>query len=163
MKKTDIRSILKEVVSESTYAEKLEDLILNRIVPMLEKGAGRDLIKPGFKDMIVKDINDKLNAFTEMDESALSPGYVTNVYSGREILEATIYKDGGVSITVRSPDGRIMKSTAALSLAELSNEDFQKYLVDLVVGLGFQIDANLQTEILSFVEKVKSKLNAYTT
>ena len=159
MKKTDIRSILKEVVTSTPIEEaadfnsgvrikELETFLSKWLVPVLEKGVGRELIKAGFKDMLVKEINDRLNA--SVDESALSPGYVTNVYSDdkNQTLEATIYKGGGVSITVRDSDGNMKKSTAAMPLETLEDS-----IGDL--GTGFNT-----VEISNFVNKVKSEINA---
>jgi len=172
MKKTDIRSILKEVVTSTSIEEaadfntgvrikELESVLSTWLVPVVEKGVGRDLIKAGFADMLVKEINDRLNT-QEVDESALSPGYVTNLYSDNETLEATIYKDGGVSINVRN-GGRSLIHTAAISVTDLSNEEFENYLVDLLAGQGFQLGDRLQMEISNFVEKVKSKVDGKTT
>ena len=172
MKKTNIRSILKEVVTSTSIEEaadfntgvrikELESFLSKWLIPVLEKGVARDLIKAGFTDMLVKEINDRLTS-QEVDESALSPGYVTNVYSDNETLEATIYKDGGVSINVRS-GGRSLIHTAAISVTDLSNEEFENYLVDLLAGQGFQLGDRLQMEISNFVEKVKSKVDGKAT
>lgn len=153
MKKTDIRSILKEVVTSTPIEEaadfnsgvrikELETFLSKWLIPVLEKGVGRDLIKAGFTDMLVKEINDRLA--TSVDESALSPGYLTNVYSDDETLEATVYKDGRVSITVRDSDGNMKKSTAAMPLETL--EDF-------IEKLGTGLDS---LQISNFVEKIMS-------
>lgn len=153
MKKTDIRSILKEVVTSTPIEEatdfnsgvrikELETFLSKWLIPVLEKGVERDLIKSGFKDMLVKEINDRLA--TSVDESALSPGYLTNVYSDDETLEATVYKDGRASITVRDSDGNMKKSTAAMPLETL--EDF-------IEKLGTGLDS---LQISNFVEKIMS-------
>lgn len=173
MKKTNIRSILKEVVTSTPIEEaadfntgvrikELESFLSKWLIPVLEKGVGRDLIKAGFTDMLVKEINDRLNSPQEVGESALSPGYVTNVYSDHETLEATIYKDGGVSINVRS-GGRSLIHTAAISVTDLSNEEFENYLVDLLAGQGFQLDDDLQIEISNFVKEVKLRVDGKAT
>ena len=153
MKKTDIRSILKEVVTSTPIEEaadfnsgvrikELETFLSKWLIPVLEKGVERDLIKAGFTDMLVREINDRLTA--SVDESALSPGYLTNVYSDDETLEATVYKDGRVSITVRDSDGNMKKSTAAMPLETL--EDF-------IEKLGTGLDS---LQISNFVEKIIS-------
>jgi len=152
MKKTNIRSILKEVVTSTPIEEvtdfntgvrikELESFLSKWLVPVLEKGVGRDLIKVGFKDMLVKEINGRLNS-QEVDESALSPGYLTNIYSDDQRLEATVYKDGVVSITVRDDKGNMKKSTAAVPLAQLQ---------DSIEKLGTGLDT---VKVNNFVEKV---------
>jgi hypothetical protein len=50
-------------------ANELGDFLTKWLIPVLEKGVGRDLIKLGFKDMIVKEINDKVSNSQEISET----------------------------------------------------------------------------------------------
>ena len=87
-------------------------------------------------------------------ESALSPGYLTNIYSDspiKEIIEATVYQDGRVDITLRSGE-KAVKRAAAIPLKELTED----YLRGLITDAGFRYSENFEKGVADFIAKVFS-------
>lgn len=167
MKKTDITSILKEILNENQdnlnveYLATLKGFLESRLIPAINRGIDIDGISQEFADKLISDIRkvlDEVNSGksairgeAEVKESALSPGYLTNAYSPREVLEATVYTDGDVSITLRSGD-KVVKTTAAIPLFNLTEE----YLKNLLIESGFKFGESLQKEILGLLSKLDS-------
>jgi len=166
MKKTNITSILKEILTENEdnlnieYLATLKGFLESRLIPTINKGIDIDGISQEFADRLISDIRKVLDEVSsgksairgdyEVKESALSPGYLTNVYSPRGVLEATVYTDGGVSITLRNGERKI-KMTAAIPLSELT-EDYLKKLIES----GFKFSESLQKEIIGLLSKLDS-------
>lgn len=160
MKKSNITSILREILTEDIDTRKSEHLgiligSLYHIQTLLKMERPHEEVLSYVNRALdqVKSSDILRRETPEMEESALSPGYLTNVYSDNERLEATVYKDGRASITVRGSNGGIAKSTAAVPLTALEDS-----IKNLELGLD-------DTEIKSFVNKVMSneKVKANTS
>ena len=167
MKKTDITSILKEILNENQdnlnveYLATLKGFLESRLIPTINRGIDIDGISQEFADRLISDIRKVLDEVSsgksairgdyEVKESALSPGYLTNVYSPRQVLEATVYTSGEVSITLRSGERKV-KSTASMPLTELTED----YLKNLLIESGFKFSESLQKEIIGLLSKLDS-------
>lgn len=160
MKKSNITNILREILTEDINKGKSEHLgiligSLYHIQTLLKVGRPyQEILSYVSKALDQVRSSDVLRKGTpEIEESALSPGYLTNVYSDNERLEATVYKDGRASITVRGSNGGIVKSTAAVPLTALEDS-----IKNLELGLD-------DIEIKSFVNKVMNneKVKANTS
>jgi len=167
MKKTDITSILKEILTENQdnlnveYLATLKGFLESRLIPTINRGIATDGISQEFADKLISDIRKELDEVnsgksairgeSEVEESAVSPSYITNVYSPREVLEATIYNNGEVSITLRSGE-RVIKTTASIPLFNLTEE----YLKNLLIESGFKFSESLQKEITGLLSKLDS-------
>lgn len=167
MKRTYITSILKEILTENQetlnieYIATLKGFLEHRLIPTIDKGIDTDSISQEFADRLISDIRKVLEEVksgksfskgaSEVKESALSSEYVTNVYSPREVLEATIYSNGNVSITLRS-GSRVIKTTASIPLFNLTEE----YLKNVLIESGFKFSESLQKEITDLLSKLDS-------
>lgn len=160
MKRSNITSILREILTEDIDTKRSEHLgiligSLYHIQTLLKMERPHEEVLSYVNRALdqVKSSDILRKGTPEMEESALSPGYLTNVYSDNERLEATVYKDGRASITVRGSNGGIVKSTAAVPLTALEDS-----IKNLELGLD-------DTEIESFVNKVMSneKVKANTS
>lgn len=149
MKKTDITSLIKEIVTQDMDKLRADHLgtlrgTLMNIQGLIARGGSPETTLASI-DKAVKDALDKVklsDSLTKANESALSPGYLTNIYSDDERLEATVYKDGRANITVRDSKGNMEKSTAAMPLETLEDS-----IAKLESGMS-------SLEISNFVEKV---------
>lgn len=137
MKRSQLREIILEVMKgDAANGHRILDTANKKNVAAILKGG---LPKYG-----------KDKTATKMKESALSPGYSTNVYSKNEMIEATIYQDGKVSLTLRLPNFK--ESMGSIQLSQLTD----KYLLDYMVETGIPLE-RAKSEIQGFVEKVQSK------
>lgn len=167
MKKSNITSILKQIISEDADKARAEHLgtlrgyLEGNLIPKINMAVKRDGISQAFASELVSDIQKRLDMIQSSDslskvgpgmkESSLSPAYLTNIYSSSEALEATIYTTGDVSITLRS-GGKKLKMTASIPLSELNAE----YLKGIIEETGFEFDESFQKEVDDFLVKIKS-------
>jgi hypothetical protein len=151
MKKTNITNLIKEIISQDMDKLRADHLgtlrgTLMNIQGLIAREGSPETTLASI-DKAVKDALDKVKSsdpVTKVSESALSPGYLTNIYSDNERLEATIYKDGRASITMRDPKGNMMISTAAVPLQTLEDS-----IAKLETGMN-------SVQISNFIEKVMS-------
>lgn len=167
MKKSNITSILKQIVAEDADRARAEHLgtlrgyLEGNLIPKINMAVKRDEISQAFASQLVSDIQKRLDMVQSTDslakagpgieESSLSPEYLTNIYSNNEILEATVYTTGRIAITVRS-NGRPALMAKSIPLSELSAE----YLENIIKEAGFKFSENLQKEANDFLEKIEN-------
>ena len=84
-------------IKEDAVNPTLEDFLTKWLIPILERGVGRDLIKPGFKDMIVREINDRLADSQETGET-LDEGKSNKTMSKSQVISYVSKLDPSVKV-----------------------------------------------------------------
>ena len=80
-----------------------------------------------------------------------------NVYSPNEALEATIYDDGRIGLTIHGMGGRVAGASPYIQTAAVSPDQFDfNFIRQTISKVGVNIDNN---EIDQFLLKVNEKLN----
>jgi hypothetical protein len=169
MKKSELRELVKEAMQGYEkkdgklvpHSDKFDSTKLSNILMRIAKSKpeGGD---PEEGERILTQKSDPQNVARILrgekpmyKESALSPGYLTNIYSDspiKEFMEATVYDDGRVAITLRNSEGRAAKRTAAIPLKELTED----YLRGLIIDTGFKYNDTFQQGVADFIAKVFS-------